>query len=169
VGLAAWFGRAQFERNLRYDTLAAQATPMKPMSARTRRWSERLYRVPALLWKDPLAAIVEKELRTLMRSPRFRLVFIMGFTFGLMFWLPMVLRRNASHSGFLAHNFLVIVCIYAMTLIGQVTYWNCFGIDRSAAIFYFAAPQPMSRTLLGKNIACLFFLYLEAVGNNTTG
>jgi hypothetical protein len=50
-----------------------------------------------------------------------------------------------------------------------VTYWNCFGIDRSAAIFYFAAPQPMSRTLLGKNIACLFFLYLEAVGNNTTG
>jgi ABC-2 type transport system permease protein len=163
VGLAAWFGRTQFERNLRYDTLAAQATPMKPLSARTRRWSERFYRVPSLLWRDPLAAIVEKELRTLMRSPRFRLVFVMGFTFGLMFWLPMVLRRNASHSGFLAQNFLVIVCIYAMTLIGQVTYWNCFGIDRSAAIFYFAAPQPMSQTLLGKNIACLFFLYLEAV------
>ena len=163
VSVAAWFGRTQFERNLRYDSLAAQATPMKPVSYRTRRWSERFYRVPALLWKDPLAAIVEKELRTLMRSPRFRLVFVMGFTFGLMFWLPMVLRRNASHPGFLAQNFLVIVCIYAMTLIGQVTYWNCFGIDRSAAIFYFAAPQPLSRALLGKNIACLFFLYLEAL------
>jgi ABC-2 type transport system permease protein len=50
-----------------------------------------------------------------------------------------------------------------MTLIGQVTYWNCFGIDRSAAVFYFAAPQPISRTLLGKNIACLFFLYMEAI------
>jgi len=162
VGLAAWFGRTQFERNLRYDTLAAQATPLKPVSTRARRWSERFYRMPALLWRDPLAAIVEKELRTLMRSPRFRLVFVMGFTFGLMFWLPMVLRRNASHPGFLARNFLVIVCVYAMTLIGQVTYWNCFGIDRSAAIFYFAAPQPISRTLLGKNIACLFFLYLEA-------
>jgi ABC-2 type transport system permease protein len=162
VGLAAWFGRTQFERNLRYDSLAAQATPMKPVSKRTHLWSERFYRVPALLWNDPLAAIVEKELRTLMRSPRFRLVFVMGFTFGLMFWLPMVLRRNASHSGFLAQNFLVIVCVYAMTLIGQVTYWNCFGIDRSAAIFYFVAPQPISRTLLGKNIACMFFLYLEA-------
>jgi ABC-2 type transport system permease protein len=91
------------------------------------------------------------------------MVFVMGFTFGLMFWLPMVLRRNGSHSGFLAHNFLVIVCVYAMTLIGQVTYWNCFGIDRSAAVFYFAAPQPISQTLLGKNIACLFFVYLEAV------
>jgi ABC-2 type transport system permease protein len=163
VGLAAWFGRTQFERNLRYDTLAAQATPLKPASARTRLWSERFYRVPALLWSDPLAAIVEKELRTLMRSPRFRLVFVMGFTFGLMFWLPMVLRRNHSNPGFLAHNFLTIVCIYAMTLIGQVTYWNCFGIDRSAAVFYFAAPQPISRTLLGKNIACLFFLYMEAI------
>ena len=162
VVLALWFGRTQFERNLRYDTLAAQATPMKPVSARTRRWTERFYRVPALLWSDPLAAIVEKELRTLVRSPRFRMVFVMGFTFGLMFWLPMVLRRNGSHPGFMAHNFLVIVCVYAMMLIGQVTYWNCFGIDRSAAVFYFAAPQPISRTLLGKNIACLFFVYLEA-------
>ena len=160
---AGWFGRVQFERNLRYDSLAAQATPMKPLSARQRRWSERFYRVPSFLWSDPLAAIVEKELRTLTRSPRFRMVFVMGFTFGLMFWLPMVLRRNGSHNGFLSHNFLVIVCVYAMTLIGQVTYWNCFGIDRSAAIFYFAAPQPISRTLLGKNIACLFFVYLEAV------
>lgn len=163
VGLAGWFGRAQFERNLRYDTLAAQATPMKSVSARTLRWTERFYLVPGLLWRDPLAAIVEKELRTLVRSPRFRMVFVMGFTFGLMFWLPMVLRRNGQQSGFLGHNFLVIVCVYAMTLIGQVTYWNCFGVDRSAAVFYFAAPQPISRTLLGKNIACLFFVYLEAV------
>ena len=162
VVIAGWFGRTQFERNLRYDTLAAQATPMTPVSARTRRWTERFYRAPALLFGDPLAAIVEKELRTLARSPRFRMVFVMGFTFGLMFWLPTVLRRNASHSGILGQNFLVIVCIYAMTLIGQVTYWNCFGIDRSAAIFYFVAPQPISLILLGKNLACLFFVYLEA-------
>jgi ABC-2 type transport system permease protein len=163
VAIAGWFGRAQFERSLRYDSLAAQATPMAPLTARTRRWSERFYRLPSLLWSDPLAAIVEKELRTLLRSPRFRMVFVMGFAFGLMFWLPMVLGRNRSQSGFLASNFLVIVCIYAMTLIGQVTYWNCFGLDRSAALFYFAAPQPIGRTLLGKNIACLFFVYLEAI------
>jgi hypothetical protein len=50
-----------------------------------------------------------------------------------------------------------------MTLIGQVTYWNCFGLDRSAALFYFAAPQPLWRVLLGKNIACLFFVYLETL------
>jgi len=160
---AGWFGRAQFERSLRYDTLAAQATPMTAVSTRRRVWSERFYRVPSLLWRDPLAAIVEKELRTLVRSARFRMVFIMGFTFGLMLWLPMVLRGGAIRAGGLGRNFLVIVCVYAMTLIGNATYWNCFGIDRSAAVLYFVAPQPISRTLIGKNIACLFFVYLEAV------
>ena len=163
TAFAGWFGRAQFERSLRYDILAAQATPLTPVSARTQRWTERFYRVPSLLWRDPLGAIVEKELRTLTRSPRFRLVFVMGFTFGLMVWLPMVLRHGAVQSGAFGRHFLAVVCVYAMTLIGQVTYWNCFGIDRSAAVFYFAAPQPISRVLVGKNIACLFFVYLECV------
>ena len=163
TALAGWFGRTQFERNLRYDALAAQATPLKPQSPGVRWWTDHFYRVPSLLWRDPLAAIVEKELRTLARSPRFRMVFVMGFSFGLMVWLPLILGRGAAQSGALARNFLTIVCVYAMTLLGQITYWNCFGIDRSAALFYFAAPQPLSRTLLGKNIACLFFVYLEAV------
>ncbi len=162
VAVAGWFGRTQFERSLRYDALAALATPLKPVSARQRRWTERFFRVPSMLWGDPLGAIVEKELRTLTRSARFRMVFIMGFTFGLLIWLPMVLRRDSGH-GFAGRSFLVIVCVYAMTLMGQVTYWNSFGIDRSAAVFYFAAPQPMAQTIVGKNIACLFFVYLEAL------
>ena len=158
--LAGWFGRSQFERNLRYDALAAQATSLKPVSGRAQFWRGALYRIPALLWRDPLAAIVEKELRTLARSARFRMVFIMGFSFGLMVWFP---TRSATHGGGFSRNFLTLVCVYAMTLIGQVTYWNCFGLDRSAALFYFAAPQPLSRVLLGKNIACLFFVYLETL------
>ncbi|HUI55576.1 MAG TPA: hypothetical protein VLY04_11420 [Bryobacteraceae bacterium] len=160
--VAGWYGRTQFERNLRYDALAAQATPLKPASPRVRSWSERFYRAPSLLWRDPLAAIVEKELRSLARSPRFRMVFVMGFSFGLMVWLPLIIGRSAIHSGTISHNFLTLVCVYAMTLIGQVTYWNCFGMDRSAALFYFAAPQALGWTLLGKNIAYLFYIYLEA-------
>jgi ABC-2 type transport system permease protein len=158
--VAGWFGRGQFERNLRYDALAAQATSLKPVSGRAQFWKGALYRIPALLWRDPLAAIVEKELRTLARSARFRMVFVMGFSFGLMVWLP---TRGSTPGGGFSRNFLTLVCVYAMTLIGQVTYWNCFGLDRSAALFYFAAPQPLSRVLLGKNIACLFFVYLETL------
>jgi len=159
---AAWFGRSQFERSLRYDAIAAQATPLDvaPVGAR---WSERLYRFPALLWRDPVAAIVEKELRSLARSPRYRMVFVMGFSFGMVLWLPLVIGRQAGQHGVLARNFLPIVCVYALTLLGQVSYWNCFGFDRSAAAFYFVAPQPLSETLLGKNVASLVFVYLEVL------
>jgi len=158
---AGWFGRGQFERNLRYDSMAAQATPSSTEPRRATSWSERFFRFPSLFLPDPLAGIIEKELRSLARTPRFRMVFVMGFSFGVMVWLPLVLGREAVRNSTLEHNFLVIVSVYALTLLGQVTYWNCFGFDRSAVQFYFAAPQPIAQTLLGKNIAALIFIYLE--------
>ncbi len=156
--LAWWFGRAQFERSLRYDPLAAQATaaPDRPRSS----WLDRLYRLPSLLLRDPLAGLVEKELRSLARTPRFRMVFVMGFTFGTVVWLPLILGRGGRNAGGSSY-FLVIVSTYALTLLGQVSYWNCLGFDRSAAAFYFAAPPPFRTVLLGKNLASLCFVYLE--------
>jgi ABC-2 type transport system permease protein len=59
--------------------------------------------------------------------------------------------------------FLTVVCVYALTLLGQVSYWNCFGFDRSATAFYFAAPVPLARVLTGKNIATLIYVYLEVL------
>jgi ABC-2 type transport system permease protein len=155
--LAAAFARAQFARNLRYDAAAAQATPATASPRRTG-VMERFYRLPSLMFPDPLAAIVEKELRSLARTPRFRTVFIMGFTFGLAVWFPSI----ASHSARPAW-FLTVVSVYALILLGQVSYWNCFGFDRSAAAFYFAAPQPISKVLAGKNIAALLYIYLEVL------
>jgi ABC-2 type transport system permease protein len=162
--LAAWtaaaylFGRWQFLRSLRYDFQAAQATVS---SAKERSFTSRLYRLPSRLLPDPLGAMVEKELRSLIRTPRFRLVFVMGFSFGLIVWLPRaVLRGQGAHSTF-SDNFLVVVCVYALTLLGQVTYWNAFGFDRSAAQLYFLAPVSMGRTLAGKNIAAAIFIFLE--------
>jgi ABC-2 type transport system permease protein len=161
--LAAWtalaygFGRWQFARSLRYDAQEGQATVS---AAKAPPWTERLYRWPSLLLPDPLAAMVEKELRSLSRTPRFRLVFIMGFSFGLIVWLPMAWRGRGAHSA-LSENFLAVVSVYALTLLGQVTYWNSFGFDRSAAQVYFAAPVPISRALAGKNIAAAIFIFLE--------
>jgi len=160
---ALWFGRAQFERNLRYDVMAAQATPLGDATSRVQLWKERFYRLPSLMWRDPLAGIVEKELRSLARTPRFRMVFIMGFTFGLAVWFPMVVTRHGRTPSAPPQYFLTLVCVYALTLLGQVTFWNCFGLDRSAAAIYFAAPPPIADTLLGKNIAALFFVYLEVL------
>ena len=156
---AAWFGRSQFERNLRFDPQAAQSTPLDASSGRGATLVERFYRLPSLLWRDPVAGMVEKELRSLARTPRFRMVFVMGFTFGLMLWLPMVMG-SARHSS-ASRYFLTLVCVYALTLLGGVTYWNCFGFDRSAALFYFAAPLPMTQVLIAKNIAAMVYVYLE--------
>lgn len=160
---ALWFGRVQFERNLRYDAVAAQATPQRAVGTRRQAWTERFYRWPSMLWRDPLAGIVEKELRSLARTPRFRMVFVMGFTFGLLVWFPMIAGRQGGHSGRGSQYFLIAVCVYSLTLLGQVSYWNAFGFDRSAAVFYFAAPQPLSQVLMGKNVASLFFIYLEVL------
>lgn len=160
---AAWFGRTQFERNLRYDAVAAQATPLTQVPSAKPSWSDRFFRLPSLILRDPLAVLVEKELRSLARTPRFRMVFVMGFSFGLMVWLPLALGRQADRNETIQQNFLVVVCVYALTLLGQVTYWNCFGFDRSAVQIYFAAPQRISVTLQAKNIASLIVVYAEVL------
>jgi ABC-2 type transport system permease protein len=162
--LAGWFGRAQFERSLRYDAQAAQASAAQEGGARLA-IAEWFYRFPSLLWRDPLAAVVEKELRSLARTPRFRTVFIMGFTFGLAVWFPFVASRHSDGGPASGGSswFLTAVCVYALTLLGQVSYWNCFGFDRAASAFYFAAPLPLSRVIVGKNIASLIYIYLEVL------
>jgi ABC-2 type transport system permease protein len=161
--LAAWFGRSQFERNLRFDAVAAQATPQTSGVSALQAAAEAFYRLPARWLRDPLAAIVEKELRSLSRTPRYRMVFVMGFSFGLMVWLPMILGGRGERNSTLSHHFLTVVCVYALTLLGQVSFWNCFGFDRSAALIYFAVPQPLSQTFAGKNVAALVFIYLEVL------
>ena len=161
--IGGWFGRAQFERSLRYDAAAAQAAPSLNKPQAEFSWRERLFRLPSIFFRDPLAAIIEKELRSLSRNPRFRIIFVMGFSFGLMIWLPFVLGGQAQRQSPISQNFLTVVCVYALTLFGQVSYWNCFGFDRSAAQVYFASPQPMRLVLVGKNIASLVFVYTDVL------
>ncbi|MGH9658486.1 MAG: hypothetical protein ACRD96_08075, partial [Bryobacteraceae bacterium] len=116
VGGVYFFSRWQFERSLRFDAQAAQATVASaPARPGEESWSDRWFRLPGVVLPDPVAAMVEKELRTLTRSPRFRLVFIMGFTFGLVVWLPMIFSPAGERSP-MVENFLTLICIYALTL-----------------------------------------------------
>jgi ABC-2 type transport system permease protein len=154
------FGRWQFERSLRYD---AQATAGSAPAAgeRTRSRLEAFYRLPALFLPDPTAAMVEKELRSLSRTPRFRMVFIMGFSFGLIVWLPITLGRGGRGSSVVSDHYLTIVSVYALTLLGQVSYLNTFGFDRSAAQVYFSMPVSIGKALAGKNVAAALFILVE--------
>jgi ABC-2 type transport system permease protein len=156
---AGAFGLWQFIQTLDFDAEAAGARvgpPVEKMGL-----LDRLYRLPAALFGDPLAALMEKEIRFLARSPRFRLVFMMGFTFGLVVWLPVAMGRAGASQTFIGAHYLTAVSVYSLLLLSEVCFWNSFGFDRSAAQFYFLAPIPFSRVLAAKNLSAIFFIALE--------
>lgn len=157
---AAWFfGRWQFARSLSFDAAAAESAGRK--SGESRQWLDRFYRFPGAVFSDPLAVIVEKELRSLFRTPRFRLVFLMGFTFGVIVFLPIILRGGSGDGPVPAGDYLAMVSGYALLLLGDVAFWNVFGFDRGSTQLYFLLPLPISRVFAGKNLAALFFVFLE--------
>lgn len=158
--LAAYaFGRTQFERGLRFD--AAEASARRWSSARRVSRLEWWYQLPNAVLRDPLAALIEKELRFLSRAPRFRLVFLMGFSFGMLIWAPIAFGGASTERSFLSDNYLTLVSIYALLLLSDALFWNCFGFDRSAAQVYFLVPVKMSTVLAGKNLAAAFLVLME--------
>jgi ABC-2 type transport system permease protein len=167
--LIAWLAVAgllsywQFRRTIFFDADAASARSSSGSATPGIReqFVERFFRLPSMLLGDPLGALVEKEVRFLTRSPRFRLVFLMGFTFGLLIWLPIALGGQGNSQSFLGSNYLTVVSVYSLLLLSEACFWNSFGFDRSAAQFYFLAPVPFSRVMIGKNLSALFFITLE--------
>ena len=154
---AAWyFGRSQFERTLRFDAAEAKSAGR---SRYRNRILETLLSLVSRLLRDPLAALVEKEIRVLSRSARFRLLFLMGFSFGLLIWLPMAARHDPE--SFFRRNYLTVVSSYALMLLGEVCFWNNLGLDRGAAQAYFTMPISFATVLRAKNIAAVFFVLLE--------
>lgn len=163
--LLAWtaaayvFGRWQFERSLWFDAASQGRAPSTAREAGG--LLERFYRLPGVLFSDPLAAMIEKDIRSLTRSARFRLVFLMGFSFGLLIWVPVT--RSTDTDSFMNQNYLTFVSVYALLLLSDVLFWNGFGFDRSATQVYFLVPVKLSRVLTAKNIAAMFFVLLEIV------
>lgn len=161
VAAGAWFGYSQFQRGLRWDADAQRAKERPAQEnvqrARIREW---FYRLPSRLLPDPLGMLIEKEIRVLTRASRFRLVFFMGFSFGIIIWFPLIFGKSRG-PGALADNFLVFVSVYAALLLGEVLFWNILGFDRQAAQNYYILPVRVSTVLIGKNLTGVFFLLLE--------
>ena len=159
LAAAAAFSYWQFRRTISFDAQAAAARPSG--ESRSTGLAERFFRFPSALLGDPLGALIEKEIRFLTRSPRFRLVFLMGFTFGLLVWLPVALGRQGNSQSFLSTNYLTVVSVYSLLLLSEACFWNFFGFDRSAAQIYFLAPVSFTRVMIAKNLSALFFIVLE--------
>ncbi|MBI4902395.1 MAG: hypothetical protein HY820_02090 [Acidobacteria bacterium] len=156
VAIGYAFGRWQFERGLQFDRESARSAGDEGVKEDS--WMEGFFRLPGRVIPDPIGAMVEKEVRSLIRAPRFRLLFIMGFSFGLLIWLPMMLGRRHSAMG---SYFLVVICAYAITLLSEVLIWNMLGFDRSAAQLYWLAPMRPRALLVAKNTAAILFVFLQ--------
>ena len=65
----------------------------------------------------------------------------MGFSFGLLIWTPIAFGRLSTERSFMSDNYLTMVSIYALLLLSDALFWNCFGFDRSAAQDLFSCCQ----------------------------
>lgn len=149
LAAAFWFGRRQFERSfLRDEDGRVREMPVDTARGGIR---ELVYRAPSRFLPDPLGALVEKELRTLFRIPRFRMVYAMSAVFGLVLYIP-ALRGPRTWPSFWMQNSLTIMALYGLMMLGPISYWNAFGFDRSAAQGYFSWPIRFRDALLAKNI-----------------
>jgi ABC-2 type transport system permease protein len=157
---AAWgFGRWQFARTIAFDEREAGAAPVS--TAAGPRLLDRLLGWPSAIFADPLGALLEKEIRFLTRAPRFRLVFVMGFSFGLLIWLPLAFGGGRGSGSVFTSNYLTFVSAYALVLLGEVTCFNAFGFDRAAAQAYYVLPVRFRQVLAAKNLAAAFFVLTE--------
>ncbi len=96
----------------------------------------------------------------MLRSPRFRLVFLMGFLFGLVI-CSMALAASTPRS-FLGTNYSTVVSVYSLLLLSEVCFWNSSGFDRSAAQIYFLRSIPLFQGAdPGKNLTAVFFIMVE--------
>ena len=159
TAVAYWFGRWQFERTLSFDF--GEATARNAPGARMASRLDWFYRLPNALFPDPLGGLIEKELRFLSRTPRFRLVFLMGFSFGILIWFPIAFGKGGTSESWVGENYLAFVSVYALVMLSDTLFWNVFGFDRSAAQVYFLVPVKISTALVGKNLAAAFFVLVE--------
>jgi ABC-2 type transport system permease protein len=155
---AYWFSLWQFTNGLGRDRSAFEASAA-PLTAPGRQsLTAPLFNTITALFSDPTAALIEKEFRILLRSPRFRVLFGMACVFSVIVFLPFSSGRLSSHA--LSQNYLPAVSAYGLVLLGEALLWNAFGFDRKAAQLYFVAPVPLSTVVRAKNAVAVVFVLL---------
>jgi len=156
--LAAYaFARIVFERTLRLeDSMGSSAAHEPPSDKPT--WIDRIASLPSKVLLDPVAALVEKDIRTLARSPRFRLIFLMAASFGAIIWLPQAMRGGG---GWMTRNYATMAVLYGMLVLGEVIYWNVFGFERAGAQQWFVTPLRFRDVLRAKNVVAVMMTALS--------
>ena len=111
-----------------------------------------------------MAALLEKELRSLARMPRFRVIFGMACVFSVVIFVPIAFNELARGKGsFLSRNFLSVATLYGLLLSSDSLLLNIFGFDRRATQIYFVAPVPLRAVIQAKNLTACLFIALQSL------
>jgi len=154
--------RRQFVRSLRYEeSFAGGAVAAGGGHDQRASSGARLSDLPSRFFQDPLAAILQKELESLPRMPRFRVIFGMACFLGMVVFVPMTLRERTG--GFMSRNLLPVVNLYGLLILGDVLLWNVFGFDRGAAQLYFVTPVRFETVLKAKNTIAVIFIIMQTL------
>ncbi len=122
----------------------------------------RFSALPGKIFSDPLAVLMQKELQSLLRMPRFRVLFGMSCILGIVVFVPAALNGQDPTAHFMRNNLLPVVNVYGLLLLSDALLLNAFGLDRSAAQLYFVSPVPLRTVLKAKNLAAIVFVALQS-------
>ena len=162
TALAVVLARRQFARGLVQDD--AFRTGGMAAKASEKETGSGLLDSIGNLFQDPTAALVQKELRSILRMPRFRVALGMACIFSVVLFLPMIMRDRGLGSGVIGQNLLPMTNLYALLILSDALLLNIFGTDRSSAQLYFLAPVPLATVFKAKNlVACVFILLVNVV------
>ncbi len=118
--------------------------------------------VATRVFRDPLGALIQKELQSLARMPRFRVLFGMSCILGIVVFVPAALNGNDPTSHFMQNNLLPVVNVYGLLLLSDTLLLNAFGLDRGASQAYFVVPLSLRTVLKAKNLTAVVFVVLQS-------
>jgi hypothetical protein len=155
---AWWLARRQFARSLRTEETPRADSPQRKTAARSGPVTDVAVAI-AKLFRDPTAVLMEKEIRSLVRMPRFRVIFGMACIFSIVVFFPLGFGKGGA--GWIRENFLPVVNLYGLLLLGDTLLWNVFGFDRGAAQFWFMTEADLRTVFYAKNLTAALFIALQ--------
>ncbi len=158
--LAFAFARSMFAKSLVSDDSFGTA-PVEALRPQVRE-NFRLSTLPGRIFRDPLAMLIQKELSSLVRMPKFRVLFGMSCILGIVVFVPAALNGSDPSSGFMRNNLLPVVNVYGLLLLSDTLLLNAFGLDRGAAQMYFVTPVALGTVLKAKNLTAITFVLLQS-------
>ncbi|MCU1295101.1 MAG: hypothetical protein JWP08_3951 [Bryobacterales bacterium] len=157
IAAAYAFARWMFLKGIKEEETLRAGAALERAGRNAWTLREAILNLPSRIFNDPLGLLIEKEMRTLLRMPRFRVILGMACLFSVVVFLPLA-QGGAS---FMRANFLEVAALYGMLILSDALFWNIFGFDRSAAQIYFASPVELKRVFQAKNLTAVLFVAVQ--------